>query len=85
MAGGSEVSEASLPTRLPSAVALQPIPWRAIQRFESETYGEGYIDLHVGDDIVQLQAPPGEEDAQWMYARNGTHTGRFPAKFVKEL
>ena len=64
MAEGSEVSETSLPTQVASAVALQLIPWRAIQRFESEAYGEGYIDLHVGDEIVPLPTPPGEDDTQ---------------------
>jgi hypothetical protein len=66
MAAGSEVLETSLPLR----------------RFESETSGEGYIALLVGDEIVQLQTQPGEEDAQWMYRRNGTNTVRFPAEFV---
>ena len=76
--------ETSLPAQVASAVALQLIPWRAIQRFESETYCQGYIDFHVGDEVVPLPTPPGEDDAQWMYGRNGTHTGWFPAKFVEE-
>ena len=80
----SEVSETSLPAQAASAVAPQLIPCRAIQRFESKTYGEGYIDLHVDDEIVPLPTPPGEEDARWMYGRNGIHIGWFPAAFVQE-
>ena len=84
MAEGSEVSETILPAQVASRVGVQLAPWRAIQWFESEAYGEGYIDLHVGDEIMPLPTPAGEDDAQWMYGRNGTHTGWFPAKFVEE-
>ena len=70
MAEGSVVSEISLPAQVAPAMALQLIPCRVIKRFMSETYGEGYMDLRVGDEIVPLPTQPGEDDARWMYGHH---------------
>lgn len=55
----------------------------ALQDFDANPFGEGYVELRRGDCVKVIDAPDGEADEDWTYGRvSGRGAGWFPSSHI---